>query len=332
LNNGVGSFDAIGYTAWWNLPALPKFNTQTPAVREFIFEAAEYWLRFGADGWRLDVPAEINDDSFWQEFRRRVKAVNPDAYIVGELWLESQRWLKGDQFDAVMNYLVSAALMGWLIGDKMPEFAYRIGGLQKVMRPFNAAEFGDRIEYLLNLYDPEINYAQLNLLDSHDTPRFITTAGGDETALRLAYLFLFTFIGAPCIYYGDEVGLDGGPDPECRKSFPWDESRWNQELHDYMKDLIHLRNAHPALRRGSYKRIFSDNEMLAFTRQYMGKIYLVVINAGLKERQLHLDLTQTGVSSRAVESLFGLGRATLEGSSLRIEQLPSRQGVVLKLE
>jgi neopullulanase len=222
--------------------------------------------------------------------------------------------------------------MGWLIGDKMPEFAYRIGGLQKVMRPFNAAEFGDRIEYLLNLYDPEINYAQLNLLDSHDTPRFITTAGGDETALRLAYLFLFTFIGAPCIYYGDEVGLDGGPDPECRKSFPWDESRWNQELHDYMKDLIHLRNAHPALRRGSYKRIFSDNEMLAFTRQYMGKIYLVVINAGLKERQLHLDLTQTGVSSRAVESLFGLGRATLEGSSLRIEQLPSRQGVVLKLE
>jgi len=332
LNNGVGSFDAIGYTAWWNLPALPKFNTQTQAVREFIFEVAEYWLRFGADGWRLDVPGEINDDSFWQEFRRRVKAVNPDAYIVGELWLESQRWLKGDQFDAVMNYLVSAALMGWLIGDKMPEFAYRIGGLQRVMRPFNAAEFGNRIEYLLNLYDPEINYAQLNLLDSHDTPRFITTAGGDESALRLAYLFLFTFIGAPCIYYGDEVGLDGGPDPECRKSFPWDESRWNQGLHAYMKDLIHLRNAHPALRRGSYKRIFSDNDALAFIRQYMGETYLVVINAGSKERQLHLDLTQTGVSSRAVESLFGLGRATLEGGSLCIEHLPSRQGVVYRLE
>ncbi len=331
LNSGVGSYKAIGYNAWWNLPALPKLNTQTPAVREFIFEAAEHWLRFGADGWRLDVPAEIDDDAFWQEFRRRVKAVNPEAYIVGEIWLESKRWLKGDQFDAVMNYLVSAALMGWLIGEKMPEYAYRIGGLHKVMRPFNAAEFGDRIDYLLNLYDPEINYAQLNLLDSHDTPRFLTTAGGDESALRLAYLFIFTYIGAPCVYYGDEIGLDGGPDPECRKSFPWEESRWNQELRTYMKDLIHLRNSHPALRRGSYKSITSDQDVIAYLRQYEGETYLVVINAGSKERNQDIDITNAGISTRAVKVLFGSCLATLGDNSLHMEHLLSRQGVVLKL-
>ena len=110
LSKGVDSFDAIGYRAWFNLPALPKFNTQTSAVRDFIFQVAEYWTKFGIDGWRLDVPNEIDDDSFWQEFRSRVKKINPEAYIVGEIWSEAQRWLKGDQFDAVMNYPLTASL------------------------------------------------------------------------------------------------------------------------------------------------------------------------------------------------------------------------------
>lgn len=332
LNSGVGSYNAIGYNAWWNLPALPKLNTRTPAVREFIFEAAEHWLRFGADGWRLDVPAEIDDDAFWQEFRRRVKATNPDAYIVGEIWLESQRWLKGDQFDAVMNYLVSAALMGWLIGDKMPDYAYRIGGLHKVLRPFNAAEFGDRIEYLLNLYAPEINDVQLNLLDSHDTPRFLTTAGGDESALRLAYLFIFTYIGAPCVYYGDEIGLDGGPDPECRKAFPWEESKWNQDLRKYMKDLASLRHSNPALRRGTYRRILSDHDVIAFVRQYEGETCLVVINAGKTDRQLDVDLKNAGITARSARLLFGSSQCAVEDGKVLLQKLPSRHGIVLKID
>ncbi|MBN1284028.1 MAG: alpha-amylase, partial [Anaerolineae bacterium] len=94
----------LNYQAWWNLPALPEFNTDAPAVREFLWQVAEHWVRFGIDGWRLDVPMEIDDDAFWQEFRRRVKAINPEAYIVGEIWDPAQRWLQGDQFDAVMNY------------------------------------------------------------------------------------------------------------------------------------------------------------------------------------------------------------------------------------
>lgn len=332
LNSGVGSYNALGYTAWWNLPALPKLNTNTPAVREFIFEAAEHWLNFGADGWRLDVPAEIDDDAFWREFRRRVKAVNPDAYIVGEIWHESQRWLQGDQFDAVMNYLVTAALMGWLIGEKLPDYAYRIGGLHKVLRPLNAAAFAERIEYLLNLYAPEINQVQLNLLDSHDTARFLSMAGGDESALRLAYLFIFTYIGAPCVYYGDEIGMDGGPDPECRKAFPWEEARWNHGLHAYMKDLIHLRNTHPALRRGTYQRVFSDQEVVAFIRQYQGETLLVVMNAGLHERRLEIDLNKIGVHASALQNLFGSATIIIENSTLQIADLAARQGIVLKLE
>lgn len=331
LNCGDGSLNAIGYTAWWNLPALPKLNTNTPEVREFIYKAAVHWLEFGADGWRLDVPAEINDDAFWQEFRRRVKAVNPEAYIVGEIWHESQRWLQGDQFDAVMNYLVTAALMGWLIGDKIPEYAYRIGELHKVLRPMTAAEFGDRIEYLLNLYAPEINYAQLNLLDSHDTPRFLTTAGGDESALRLAYLFLFTYIGAPCIYYGDEIGMDGGPDPECRKSFPWEESKWNQGLRGYMKELVQLRKSQISLRRGTYKRLYSDQDIIAYIRQHEQETLLIVINAGPQDRQLDIETMKAGLSAGEVKILFGSGEVAVLDGMIKGLHLGPRRGMVLKI-
>ena len=106
------SVTAIGYRGWWNMPALPKFNTNTPAVREFLFGVAEHWIRLGIDGWRLDVAEEINDDSFWQEFRNRVRAINPEAYIVAEIWHESHRWLQGDQFDAIMNYDADQAAAG----------------------------------------------------------------------------------------------------------------------------------------------------------------------------------------------------------------------------
>ena len=114
LAAGQGSMDAIGYGAWWNLPALPKFNTGCPAVREFLLSTAEHWIQFGIDGWRLDVPNEIDDDEFWRDFRRRVRAINPDAYIVGEVWGEARRWLKGDMWDAVMNYQVTARMPGIL--------------------------------------------------------------------------------------------------------------------------------------------------------------------------------------------------------------------------
>src|SRR5688572_239476 len=105
--------EKTNYEAWWNMAALPKLNTKTPAVREFILDIVHYWLEFGIDGWRLDVPAEIDDDEFWRAFRIAVKTANPEAYIVGELWEEAHRWLAGDQFDATMNYMVAWSSMSF---------------------------------------------------------------------------------------------------------------------------------------------------------------------------------------------------------------------------
>ena len=227
------------YAAWIGLPALPEFNTANPQVREFIFGVAEYWVRFGIDGWRLDVPYEIDDDSFWQEFRRRVRAANPDTYIVGEIWHEAQRWLQGDQFDAVMNYIQARAVIAFFGAKSLAPL--EPGGGYKRLSPMSASEFAHEIERMLGLYDWEITSVQLNLLGSHDTPRFVTMVNGNNTALKLAMLFQMTMPGAPTIYYGDEIGLTGGYDPGSRGGMPWDRARWDMDLLDYVGATVHLR-------------------------------------------------------------------------------------------
>ena len=105
--------------SWWNLPALPKFNTDNPGVRDYLLGVARHWIEFGIDGWRLDVPGEIDDDLFWREFRLVVKSANPEAYIVGEIWTPARRWLQGDQFDAVMNYQFTVPVLNFCGADTL---------------------------------------------------------------------------------------------------------------------------------------------------------------------------------------------------------------------
>lgn len=320
LLHSEDSLTAIGYRAWWNLPALPKFNTNTPAVREFLFDVAEYWIKFGIDGWRLDVPAEIDDDEFWREFRRRVRKINPDAYIVGEIWHEAQRWLQGDQFDAVMNYLFTAVSLNYFASSHLNmDVIKQAGGFKDRIRPMNAHDFANEVDRILNLYPPEITFAQLNLLDSHDMPRFLSCVNGDKNSLKLAWLFMFTLPGAPCIYYGDEIGVDGGHDPECRKSFSWDTSKWDTDLLEYAKACIALRKEHKSLRRGEYKRIYAEGDVMAFVREHKDEKIITVFNVSDEERTIHLEV------GNKPKVLFG--EPKIVGNEIRI---PARSGVVIK--
>ena len=289
LKNGLGSMDAVGYAAWWNLPALPKFKVETPAVREFLLSVAEYWIRFGIDGWRLDVPNEIEDDDFWREFRHRVRAINPEAYIVGEVWSEATHWLRGDMWDGIMNYQITAACLGFFAGDQLnTEEVHRPSSFRNV-RKISAAEFASEILRIENLYSSEINQSQLNLLDSHDMPRFLTCAGDDVTALKLAWLMMCTLPGAPCVYYGDEVGVNGRHDPDCRKAFPWDRSSWNHDLLDWYRQCIALRKRHPSLRHGKRTILISDNGILASAHHSTGDCVVVIFNCNHIERQITID-------------------------------------------
>ena len=319
--NREGSLKAIGYQGWWNLPALPKFNTNTPAVREFLFDVAEHWIKFGIDGWRLDVPGDIDDDSFWQEFRRRVRAVNPEAYIVGEIWHEAQRWLQGDQFDAVMNYLITAAALSFFGGHRINlDVVNQCGGLQNRVHPnLQAYDFANELDRLFNLYPPEITRAQLNLLDSHDMPRFLSCTDGDKDSLKLAWLFIFTIPGAPCIYYGDEVGVDGRHDPYCRKSFPWDKSKWDKDLLEFARSCIALRNEHAALRRGDYKRLHAEDGVMVYQRTYKESKITVAFNVATEERAIELP---PGAKPRIL-----FGQPLITRNQIII---PARSGIVLK--
>ncbi len=277
VNDG-GSRNRYGYFAWWDIPALPKFNTDTPAVREFLLDVGEYWIRRGADGWRLDVPGEIDDDEFWREFRRRVKAANPDAYIVGELWDNAERWLAGDQFDAVMNYVFNRLCYRFFGARSIDPEHSRPGGHE--LRPVDAPGAAFELEALLSRYDREITEAQLNLLSSHDEPRFLTVVSGDRAAFRLATAFQMTIPGAPCIYYGDEIGMEGGSDPDCRRTFPEDRSAWDEELLDWTKALTALRHSRVALRRGALRTVIAEGEVFGYLRTHRDGWALVVFNAG----------------------------------------------------
>jgi cyclomaltodextrinase / maltogenic alpha-amylase / neopullulanase len=317
---------AIGYRGWWNLPALPKFNTDIPAVREFLFGVAEHWIRLGVDGWRLDVPTEINDDSFWQEFRRRVRAINPEAYIVGEIWHEAHRWLQGDQFDAIMNYDVTKPVLAFFPGRHLDlQVLHQQSNYHGIHNSIDAHEFANRIDHNLGLYKRDVTYSQLNMLDSHDTPRFLSCASGNKDSLKLAWLFMFAYPGAPCIYYGDEIGIDGQHDPDCRKSFDWDENKWDKNLLAYVKKLADLRRQSPALRRGTYGRLWSANGIYAFSRSLEGETFVIALNASDESQRANVIFR-----GHDPKIIFGSADEISVNDERLNFRLPARSGVIFK--
>jgi neopullulanase len=316
------------YGAWWGLPALPKFNIQTPAVREFLFDAARHWIDFGIDGWRLDVANEIEDDAFWREFRTRVRDGNPEAYIVGEVWVDASHWLKGDMWDAVMNYLFTRACIAFFIGEDVDEGELKRTSLYPTGPP-GAEAFADRIGALMRLYHPNVTAAMLNLLDSHDMARFVSLARGDVSALRLATTFQMTYPGAPSIYYGDEIGLDGGHDPFNRAAFPWDSEDWDTDLlHDFQK-LIALRKARPALRRGGYESLLAADGVHVHLRQLGEESVLVALNTAKGTRRIDVPVGGSLPDGLVLEDAWAEGSAKVEAGAIRGLEIPPRSSRIL---
>ncbi len=316
------------YVGWAGNRALPEFNHDNPEVREYIMEIAEYWIKFGIDGWRLDVPFEIKTPGFWQEFRDRVKAINPEAYIVGEVWGDSRQWLDGTQFDGVMNYLFAGPTIAFAAGDRVVLEQVQSRDYQPYP-PLFAAEYATKIQEVLQLYPWEIQLTQLNLLASHDTARLMTIAGGDIASVELSTLLLLTFPGAPSIYYGDEVGLPGAIDPDSRRGFPL-ESNWNQEIFNTHRQLITLRQTHPALRTGDYQIIFAQGQLYIFARTLGTEELIIAINAGTSSAIANADV----ISLHTQPNKLLYGTAEVEWNSQGETQqlsltIPARSGCIL---
>ncbi|HEY2916825.1 MAG TPA: glycoside hydrolase family 13 protein [Candidatus Limnocylindrales bacterium] len=326
-----GSFEWFGYQAWWNIPALPKLNVAEPVVREYLWSVAEDWLRFGADGWRLDVPGEIQDPAFWAEFRRRCRAVNPEAYLVGEIWDVAPDWTTNERFDGLMNYPLAEAIIGFVGGATLNEPLLRSHHEYAKTERTDGPGFAARLRDLLGAYDPDVTAVQLNLLDSHDSPRLASLVGGDRAAIQLAVLLQATLPGAPSIYYGDEIGLRGGLDPDNRRAFPWDEAAWDRDVLAFVQAAFAARRAEPLLRRGGLEIVGAEAGWFAFERfdeADRGRSLVVVVNAGGEPAQVALDaasavpLPLTGMPAPSV---------TTGADSRPVVTLAPRSGAIVRV-
>ncbi len=317
------------YEAWWRLHALPKLNTANPAVREYVMGVAEHWIRRGADGWRLDVPEEITTPGFWEEFRSRVRAVNSEAYLVGEIWHAAPEWTAhGDRFDGVMNYVLTEAVLRFAAGGRIDPAV--VAPVNLSLQPaLDGPGYRQAIDRLLATYPEAAHRVNLNLVGSHDTPRVLSMVGEDRAAVTLAAALVFTFTGAPCIYYGDEVGMTGHHDPGGRGGFPWGHpDSWDRGLLEDWRSLGALRRAHPALRRGAYRHLAAEGTLYAFCREGEAECLVVAVNAG--DQAATVAVGEPVASTGPATLCWGRGEAVQGGRTWHLS-VPGRAGAVWSL-
>lgn len=249
------------YLTFADVPYMPKLNTENDAVIDYFCQVGAHWVtEYGIDGWRLDVADEIAP-RFLRRFREAVKAANPEALIVGEVWHEAHDWLAGDRFDGVMNYGLTKACLDLL-----------------AFGTIDARGFADRLVLLLMRCTDPANEMMFNLLDSHDTERFLTRVKGDVRRFRLAMAVAFFLPGIPFLFAGDEIGVMGGYDPDCRRTFEWDRSRWDGELFRLAQRLAALRRTAP-LARGT-AAVEEENGVVRILRRHGGRRAELLINPG----------------------------------------------------
>lgn len=261
IENFPVDMDKVNYESFGYFNHMPRLRVSHPEVRDCILKVGRYWIEEGGiDGWRLDV-ADCVDYTFWQLFRKEMKAAKPDCFLLGETWVENLDTLRGDQMDSVMNYVFRDAAVDFFAG-----------------RTIGSRTFDARLNHFLGTY-PDTAYNVLyNPLDSHDTDRFLTLCGGNKDALRAAVAFQLCFPGMPAVYYGDEVGLDGGYDPDCRKAMEWDIRKQDAGLLSWYRDLIALRHRYMALRYGTFACNYADGQVYGFFRAYEGERVYIAIN------------------------------------------------------
>ena len=217
----------LNYDTFAFRPKMPKLNTANPQVKQYLLDIAAYWIKeFDIDAWRLDVANEI-DHQFWKEFHKTVTAIKPDIYILGEIWHSARPWLNGNEFHGVMNYPLANSIKDYFLS-----------------KTISAQTLQHRLNSQAMFYRQQTNEVMFNMLDSHDTERILTVAKGNKNAVKSALAFMYLHCGTPCIYYGTEVGMAGGGDPDCRRVMPWDERQQDQNMRKFMKELIAFRKAY----------------------------------------------------------------------------------------
>lgn len=354
--------DEFDYACWWDVRSLPEWREDERGIvegpRQHILAITRRWMdpngdgdpSDGVDGWRLDVPENVDPD-FWTEWCAYVRSINPQAYTTGEIWGDASEWLRGDRFSAVMNYLWAKAVV-----------AYFVDRNQKI----SAREFDRRLAEIRSRYPKEALYRLQNLIDSHDTDRLASMIVNPDRPfdrecsprwnprydvrrpnehewrlLRLVVLFQMTYVGAPMIYYGDEAGMWGADDPDDRKPMVWPEMTFAPEthhplpghsrpadpvffdhtLHNWYRTLARLRNEHPVFQTGDYRTLLADDakDVFAFERTLGQDQAIVALNRSTQEQKVVLPVPAGSVYRRALGG--GEVRAGRNGLALQLAGL-----------
>jgi glycosidase len=301
------------YKGWAGTQDLPELDKSSPAFRQFAFGAPDsitrLWLKRGAAGWRMDVAPWVPDD-FWRAWRKVVKQHDRNALTIAETWFDASKYFLGDTFDSTMNYIFRNAVLDYASG-------------------LNARVAWQNIELMREAYPRQAFYALMNLLSTHDAARSLHVLGdhgGDPAAAslamrryRLALLLQMTMPGAPAIYYGDEVGLNGGDDPLNRAAYPWQDLGGKQDasLLAFTRQLTALRAKHKVLRHGSFEAPVhtDDNVIVLLRRDGMKQAVIATNNADIEKR---ISVNLPGVKAKLELTLPPLGGVVLLGSSNKL--------------
>jgi len=278
------------YVAWFGFPSMPKLNVMNPATKAYVLGVVDFWKKNASlDGLRLDVANEV-DMRMWRALRTHLKTTSPDTWILGEEWGDASAWLTGDQWDASMNYAFRDACIRYFAEDSI-----------------SSQEFVGRLMRNYTLYAPQVSRNQLNLLSSHDTPRFLTLCKGSQPLATLAATVQLTWVGTPSIYYGEELGMQGGADPANRAGMKWDlATDANPMLKAYRK-LIALRNSSAALQSGDPRMLACNDKTktFAFARILPKDQAIVAVNRSDAKQRITIPLPAEVTARQFRDGLTG---------------------------
>ena len=263
----IPNFKCFGYYG-----GMPKLNLKNPEVEKYITDVACYWIKeCDIDGWRLDVGDEISH-FFWKNFRKAIKAVKKDMLIIGEIWHYAGDFLEGDEWDTVMNYPFYLNLIDLLADEKI-----------------NVSQFVQNLGYLKGRLNKKCYPLMWNLIDSHDTARFLHLCHDNKKKQHLAAAFQLLLPGMPMVYYGDEYAMPGANDPDCRRGMYWDEEYQDKEMYNWYKKLMQVRKTHACIVEGEMIETIAndDEDTIVMIRKNGEETIAMLFNCGNSAKEFN---------------------------------------------